>query len=63
MWSMCLVIWNDTMDVRVELKGCRYGFLVALRWCLSMDSVMGHSLYNEQSVTKGLLGKFKKLEK
>ena len=60
---MCLVIGNDPMYVCVELKDFMYESLVVIRWCLSMDIVMGQYLHIAQRSTIGLHWKNIKLSK
>ena len=62
MWCMCLVRWNGPIVICVGFKGCLCGFLVLLRWCLSMDSVMGQYVCIAPSFTRESLRKVKELE-
>ena len=52
-WSGCLVVLNGSMSACVGCnEGCIYDYLVALRWCLSVDSVIGNYLYIAPSVSR-----------
>ena len=44
-------------------EGCMNYYLVVLRGCLSVDSVIVHCLYIAPSMTRGLLGKVRELTK